>query len=185
MLNNDSFPLPENKSSNLDHFNDPSSSRPPLEPPDVEICFNFEPDTGVLTTKVVKGISEHYVLMLNILLTFPTFDPDLDFTPSHDSLGSENKIFNPGIFIEVQSERLLSRDEFSISFFRDPLSLVFDTLLPFSSENEDKVFNLGILISPLLSHRGKITSNFYKSLMMITGGDIPLLDVPYLHFYPF
>ncbi|GJZ72378.1 hypothetical protein Tco_0636229 [Tanacetum coccineum] len=183
-LNNDSLPLPENESSNLDHFNDPSPSRPPPEPPDVEICFDFEPDTGVVTTKVVKGISEHYVLMPNILPTLPTFDPDSDFTPYHDSLGSGNKIFDPGIFIEVQSVRLLSRDEFSISFIRDPLSLVFDTLLPFSSENEDKVFNPGILISPLLSHRGEIISNFSKSPMMISGGDIPYLDVPYLHFYP-
>ncbi|GJR00818.1 hypothetical protein Tco_0523802 [Tanacetum coccineum] len=181
LLSIDPLPLPEIESSNLDHFNDPSSPRPPPEPPDVEVFFDFEPDTGVLTTKVVKGISEHYVLMPNIL---PTLDPDLDFTPSHDSLGSGNKIFDPGIFIEVQSERLLSRDEFSISFIRDPLSPVFDTLLPFSSENEDKVFNPGILISPLLSHRGEITSNFYKSPMMISGGDIPLLDVPYLHFYP-
>ncbi|GJR89629.1 hypothetical protein Tco_0213640 [Tanacetum coccineum] len=122
--------------------------------------------------------------MPNILPTLPTLDLDLDFTPSHDSLGSGNKIFDLGIFIEVQSKRLLSRDEFSISFIRDPLSPVFDTLLPFSSENEDKVFNPGILISPLLSHRGEITSNFYKSPMMISGGDIPLLDVPYLHFYP-
>ncbi|GJZ35336.1 hypothetical protein Tco_0581153 [Tanacetum coccineum] len=184
LLNNDSFPLPENESSNLDHFNDPSSSRPPPEPPDVEICFDFEPDTGVLTTKVVKGISEHYVLMPNILPTLPTFDPDLDFTPSHDSLGSGNKIFDPGIFIEVQSERLLSWDEFSISFIHDPLCPVFDLLLPFSSENEDKVFNPGILISPLLSHRGEIISNFSKSPMMISGGDIPHLDVPFLHFYP-
>ncbi|GJV95705.1 hypothetical protein Tco_1547282 [Tanacetum coccineum] len=100
LLNNDSFPLPENESSNLDHFYDPSSSRPPPKPSDVEICFDFEPDTGVVTTKVVKGISEHYVLMPNILPTLPTFDPDLDFTPSHDSLGSGNKIFDPGIFIE-------------------------------------------------------------------------------------
>ncbi|GJU85513.1 hypothetical protein Tco_1293059 [Tanacetum coccineum] len=183
LLNNDSLPLPENESSNLDHFNDPSPSRPPPEPPDVEVFFDFEPDTGVLTTKVVKGISEHYVLMPNILPTLPTLDPDLDFTPSHDSLGSGNKIFDPGIFIEVQSERLLSRDEFSISFIRDPLSLVFDLLLPFSSENEDKVFNPGILISPLLSHRGKIISNFSKSPMMISRGDIPYLDVSYLHFY--
>ncbi|GJX16841.1 hypothetical protein Tco_0217673 [Tanacetum coccineum] len=163
LLNNDSFPLPEIESSNLDHFNDPSSPRPPPEPPDVEFCFDFEPDTGVVTTKVVKGISEHYVLMPNILPTLPTLDLDSDFTPSHDSLGSGNKIFDPGIFIEVQSERLLSWDEFSILFIRDPLSPVFDLLLPFSSENEDKVFNPGILISPLLSHRGKITSNFYKS----------------------
>ncbi|GJZ27684.1 hypothetical protein Tco_0572331, partial [Tanacetum coccineum] len=171
LLSNDFLPLPENESSNLDHFNDLSPSRPPPEPPDVEICFDFEPDAGVVTTKVVKGISEHYVLMPNILPTLPTFDPDLDFTPSHDSLGSGNKIFDPGIFIEVQSERLLSWDEFSISFIRDPLSLVFDTLVSFSSKNEDKVFNPGILISPLLSHRGEIISNFSKSPMMISGGD--------------
>ncbi|GJY65658.1 hypothetical protein Tco_0467896 [Tanacetum coccineum] len=116
-----------------------------FQPPDVEICFDFEPDTGVLTTKVVKGISEHYVLMPNILPTLPTFDPDLDFTPSHDSLGSGNKIFDPGIFIEVQSKRLLSWDEFSISFIHDPLCPVFDLLLSFSSENKDKVFNPGFL----------------------------------------
>ncbi|GKA45374.1 hypothetical protein Tco_0738170 [Tanacetum coccineum] len=159
-------------------------SRPPPEPPDVEICFHFKPDTGVITNKVVGDLSEYDVLIPNLLPTLPTFDLDLDFTPSHDSLGSGNKIFDPGIFIEVQSERLLSRDELSISFIHDRLSLVFDTLIPFSSENEDKVFNPGILISPLLSHRGEITSNFYKSPMMISGGDIPHLDVPFLHFYP-
>ncbi|GJX45093.1 hypothetical protein Tco_0261769 [Tanacetum coccineum] len=59
-----------------------------------------------------------------------------------------------------------------------------DTLLPFSSENEDKVFNPGILSSPLFSHQGKITSDFSKSPMMISGGNIPLLDVSYLHLYP-
>ncbi|GKC66592.1 hypothetical protein Tco_1099190 [Tanacetum coccineum] len=138
LLSNDPLPLPNNESSNFDHHDDPSFPRPPPKPPDVEVFFDFETDTGILTTKVVKGIFEHYVLMPNILPTLPTLDPDLDFTPSHDSLGSENKIFNPRIFIEVQSERLLSRDEFSISFIRDSLSLVFDTLLPFSSENKGK-----------------------------------------------
>ncbi|GJY47564.1 hypothetical protein Tco_0436627 [Tanacetum coccineum] len=138
LLSNDSLPLPENESSNLDHFNDPSSPRPPPEPPDVEICLNFEPDAGILMTKMVKGISEHYVLMPNTLPTLPTLDSDSDFTPSHDSLGYRNKIFDLGIFVEVQSERLLSRDEISISFTCDPL---FDTLLPFSSKNEDKFFN--------------------------------------------
>ncbi|GKC98625.1 hypothetical protein Tco_1168900 [Tanacetum coccineum] len=134
--NNDSLPLPENESSNLDHFNDPSPSRPPPEPPDVEICFDFKPDTGVVTNKVVGDISEHAVLMPNLLPTQPTLCP------------------------------------------------VFDLLLSFSSENEDKVFNPGILISPLLSHRGEIISNFSKSPMMISGGDIPYLDVPFLYFYP-
>nr|GEV45581.1 hypothetical protein [Tanacetum cinerariifolium] len=100
LLSNNPIPLPENESSNFHHHDDPSFPRPPLEPPDVEVFFDFKPDTGVLTTKVVKGISEHYVLMPNI---FPTLDLDLDFTPSHDSLRSGNKIFDPGIFIEVQS----------------------------------------------------------------------------------
>ncbi|GJX25686.1 hypothetical protein Tco_0231982 [Tanacetum coccineum] len=73
-------------------------------------------------------------------------------------------------------------------------SLMFDTLLPFSSENNEKVFNHGILASNeeksphLLSHRGfnpsKIISDFSKSPMMIYGEDILILDVPFLHFYP-
>ncbi|GKE93028.1 hypothetical protein Tco_1574123, partial [Tanacetum coccineum] len=96
LLSNDFPLLPENESSNLDHFNDPSSSRPPPEPPDVEICFDFEPDMGVVTTKVVKGISEHYVLMLNILPTLPTFDPNLDFTLSHDSSDSKTRFLIQG-----------------------------------------------------------------------------------------
>ncbi|GKA92518.1 hypothetical protein Tco_0814443 [Tanacetum coccineum] len=74
------------------------------------------------------------------------------------------------------------------------LSPMFDTLLPFSSENDDKVFNHGILASNeeksphLLSHRGfkafQVISDFSKSPMMIYGEDIPILDVPFLHFYP-
>nr|GEU29932.1 hypothetical protein [Tanacetum cinerariifolium] len=135
-LFNDPLPLFENESSNFDHHDDLSFPRPPPEPPDVEAFFDFKPDTGVLTTKVLKGISEHYVLMPNILPTLLTLDPVLDFTPFYDSLGSENKIFDLGIFIEVQSERLLSREEFSISFIRDPLYLVFDTLLSIAPDLE-------------------------------------------------
>nr|GEY23981.1 hypothetical protein [Tanacetum cinerariifolium] len=101
LLSNDPISLPENESSNFDHHDDSSFPHPHSKPPDVEVFFDFEPDTGVLTTKVVKGISEHYVLMPNILPTLPTLDPDLNFTPSHDSLGSGNKIFDPRIFIEV------------------------------------------------------------------------------------
>ncbi|GJX09237.1 hypothetical protein Tco_0199096 [Tanacetum coccineum] len=66
---------------------------------------------------------------------------------------------------------------------------VFDTLLPFSSENEDKVFNPGILISneEKSPHRGFKVFQLIKdseSPMMIYGWDIPILDVPSLHFYP-
>ncbi|GJV94670.1 hypothetical protein Tco_1546247 [Tanacetum coccineum] len=136
LLSNDSPSLPENKSFSLDHFNDPSLPRPSPEPPDVEICFNFKPDAGVVTKKVVGDISEHDVLMPNLLPTQPTLCP------------------------------------------------VFDLLLPFSSENEDKLFKPGIFSSPFLSHRAKITFDFSESPMMISGGNIPHLDVPYLHFYP-
>ncbi|GKF81368.1 hypothetical protein Tco_0239970, partial [Tanacetum coccineum] len=48
LLINDSLPLLENESSNLDHFNDPSSPHPPPEPPDVEISLIFEPDVLVI-----------------------------------------------------------------------------------------------------------------------------------------
>ncbi|GJX39425.1 hypothetical protein Tco_0252728 [Tanacetum coccineum] len=136
LLSSDSPPLLENESFSLDHFDDPSLPRPPPEPPDVEICFNFEPDAGDFINKVVGDISEHDVLMPNLLPTQLT------------------------------------------------LCLVFDLLLPFSSENEDKVFNPGIFSSPFSSHQAKITFDFSESPMMISGGDIPHLDVPYLHFYP-
>ncbi|GJZ03324.1 hypothetical protein Tco_0536599, partial [Tanacetum coccineum] len=76
------------------HFDVPSSPRPPAKPSDDD---DIEPDTRVLTAKVVGNISELYVHVPNVLTTQPTLCP------------------------------------------------VIDTLLPFSSENEDKVH--------LLSHR--------------------------------
>nr|GEW05797.1 hypothetical protein [Tanacetum cinerariifolium] len=130
LLSNHTPPFPKNKSSNFDHHDDPSFPRPPPEPPEVGVFF--EPDSGVLTTKVVKGISEHYVLMPNILPTLPT----------------------------------------------DPLYPVYDTLLLFSSKNEDKVFKPSILSYLLVSHRDKNIFDFSKNPMMMYGGDIPLLDVP-------
>nr|GEX21217.1 hypothetical protein [Tanacetum cinerariifolium] len=52
LLSNDTPPIPENKSSNFNNHDDPSFPRPPSEPPDIEIFF--KPDSGVLTTNVVK-----------------------------------------------------------------------------------------------------------------------------------
>ncbi|GJW31211.1 hypothetical protein Tco_0051243 [Tanacetum coccineum] len=137
--------------------------------------LDSEPDLGDFTLDVVEDIfdnptREPRVHVPNILTTHPNLHLDSDLNLSSDSLGSDlvvtfpsetrNKIFDPGIFIEVQSKRFLSSNKFSISFIRDPLSLVFDTLLLFSSENEDNIFNPGILASNekksphLLSHRG-------------------------------
>ncbi|GJR12290.1 hypothetical protein Tco_0794942 [Tanacetum coccineum] len=133
---------------------------------------NSEPNSGNFTMVVVEDIfdnptREPRVHVPNILPTHPNLQLDSDFTLSSDSLGSDlvvsfpsgtrNNIFDPGIFIEVQSKRFLSPNDFSISFIRDPLSLVCDTLLPFSSKNEDNLIS--------------------ESPVMISGGDIPILDV--------
>ncbi|GKB34494.1 hypothetical protein Tco_0879436 [Tanacetum coccineum] len=108
---------------------------------------------------------------------------DFDFIPSHTDLGSDldvsspsgdrNKIYDPGICIEVESMRFLVT-----------LSPMIDTLLPFSSKNEEKNFNYGFLASkekspPSSSHRGFKASKLfhYKSPMLIYREDIPILDV--------
>ncbi|GKG31255.1 hypothetical protein Tco_0423743, partial [Tanacetum coccineum] len=72
LLSNYSPSLPENESF---HFDDPSSPRPPAKPPDDD---EIEPDTGVLTAKVVGDISELDVHVPNVLLTLPTLSPMFD-----------------------------------------------------------------------------------------------------------
>ncbi|GJR01037.1 hypothetical protein Tco_0524021 [Tanacetum coccineum] len=164
--------------------------------------FEIEPDQGELSRVVMETIlGEPRVHVPNVLPTHPTVYQDLDFSPSDDSLRPDlvvsfpsrtrNKIFDPGISIEVQSEIFLSLDEISNLFISDPLFPVIDTLLPFSFENEDKVFNPGILSSKeeksphSLSHRGFNAFQLISdSPMMMYGGNIPHLDVPFLHFYP-
>ncbi|GJV81214.1 hypothetical protein Tco_1517084 [Tanacetum coccineum] len=194
------FDMEEKSSGNPTSYTD-------LSLPDYEaLSCDSEPDSGDFTMDVVDDIFDNptrelYVHVPNVFPTHPSLYLDSDFTLSSDSLrsdlvvsfpsGTRNKIFDPGIFIEVQSKRFLSPNEFSISFIRDPFSPLFDTLLQFSSENEDNVFNPGILASNeeksphLLSHRGfKAFQLISESPMMISGGDIPILDVPFLHFRP-
>nr|GEV08867.1 hypothetical protein [Tanacetum cinerariifolium] len=55
LLSNDSFSLLKNE---LFHFDIPSSPRPPVKPPDDD---KIEPNSGILTIKVVGDISKHYV----------------------------------------------------------------------------------------------------------------------------
>ncbi|GKF39003.1 hypothetical protein Tco_0119064 [Tanacetum coccineum] len=114
---------------------------------------------------------------------------DFDFIPSHNDLRSDpdvsslsedrNKIYDPGICIEVESTRFLAT-----------LSPVIDTLIPFSSKNEGKVFNHGVLTykekyPPFSSHRGlKAFQLSPESPMMIHGDNTPNLGVRHPHFYP-
>nr|GEV88123.1 putative reverse transcriptase domain-containing protein [Tanacetum cinerariifolium] len=112
-LSNDSLLLLENESF---HFDIPSSPCPHAKPRDDD---EIEPNSEILTVKVVGNISEHYVPMLRLLPTQPTL-----------ALNQE------------KSHHLLSHQGF-------------------------KAFQLSS-----------------KSPMMIYGGNIPILDVPFLHFYP-
>nr|GEX38626.1 hypothetical protein [Tanacetum cinerariifolium] len=66
LLSNDSLSLPENEPF---HFDIPSSPRPPTKPLDDD---EIEPNSGILTVKVVADISEHYVPMPRLLPTQPT-----------------------------------------------------------------------------------------------------------------
>ncbi|GJR74483.1 hypothetical protein Tco_0086848 [Tanacetum coccineum] len=63
LLNRDTLIISSPKHFTLIFYDVPSSPRPPAKPPDDGIFFDFEPDTGVLTAKVVEDILEHYVLM--------------------------------------------------------------------------------------------------------------------------
>ncbi|GJU29752.1 hypothetical protein Tco_1173341 [Tanacetum coccineum] len=199
--------LPESETFyfNLEEISSVSpTSYSDLSLPDYEAFFcDSEPDSGNFTMDVVEDIFDNPTRepRVHVLHDLPTHHLDSNFTLFSDSPGSNlvvsfpsgtrNKIFDPGIFIEVQSEKFLSRDEFSILFICDPLSPVINTLLPFLSKNEDKVVNSGILAadenkSPHpLSHRGfKAFQLISECPMMISGGNIPILDVLFLHFYP-
>nr|GEU40063.1 hypothetical protein [Tanacetum cinerariifolium] len=58
LLSNDSIPLLENDSSNFDHHDYPSFPRPPPEPLDVEVFFDFEPNLGELISAVMNNIDK-------------------------------------------------------------------------------------------------------------------------------
>ncbi|GKA56112.1 hypothetical protein Tco_0755184, partial [Tanacetum coccineum] len=98
VVENDDFEDEDNELPNLDHQDDPSIPRPPPEPPDVEKCF--EPEAGILITKVFKGVSKPHDFMADILPTLPTLVSDLTsilFLSLFLSFGSEDTIFDPGI----------------------------------------------------------------------------------------
>ncbi|GJS66136.1 hypothetical protein Tco_0680700 [Tanacetum coccineum] len=155
--------------------------------PEFESFHVDYPDSRDSTIDVVDDIP---VDVPNIFPTHPTLHMDFDFIPSHNDLGSDldisshsgdrNKIYDPGIYIEVKSTRFLAT-----------LSLVINTLLPFSFENKDKVFNHGVLASkekspPSSSHQAfKASKLFHHNISMLIHEDnTPNLGVRHPYFYP-
>ncbi|GJY84252.1 reverse transcriptase domain-containing protein [Tanacetum coccineum] len=105
--------LPENDSSTLDHFHDPSSPRPPPEPPDNEICLNLEPDMAVKNNfdllndndcfdpgggemVISRNIEDDdsFTFVIRTFLPFPTYPKD---SPLLSYTKNEDTIFDPNI----------------------------------------------------------------------------------------
>ncbi|GJX91701.1 hypothetical protein Tco_0345027, partial [Tanacetum coccineum] len=115
----------------------------------------------------------------------------LDDDGSHFDIKPDTGIMTAKVVDDISEYYVLMPSILSTHHTR---CIVIDTLLLFSSENENKVFNSGILASNeeksphILSHRGfkafQIISDFSESPMMIYGGGSPILDALFLHFYP-
>ncbi|GKE34193.1 reverse transcriptase domain-containing protein [Tanacetum coccineum] len=121
-----------------------------------------------------------------------------DFLPSQFTIRVTNCAKN----VKKTTNASLIFKDFNPPFYELPFHKEvtgFEILLSFSSENEEKVFNPGILTSkgvhtsllPELSHRGpkafKIIKIFESPMEIFPcsyGEDIRVLDVPCLHFYP-
>nr|GEX98499.1 hypothetical protein [Tanacetum cinerariifolium] len=151
------------------------------------------------------------------------FIDELDLPRSSDFLPSLEQIFNPGILIHENLSKVTTRvapEKNVKKMFISQASLILEdfnpllsvyelpfhkevpgseTLLSFSSENEEKVFKPKILTSkgvhtsllPKLSHRDpkafkviKIFKSPMKIFPFSYGEDIRIFDVSCLHFYP-
>ncbi|GKD11461.1 hypothetical protein Tco_1195868 [Tanacetum coccineum] len=91
------------------YFDDPSFSRPPSEPPDVEICLHFEPDAPVIDNfnelnddqrgseiDFSQNVEDNdsFTFVIRTFLPFLTY---LEVSPLSCSTRSEDTIFDPGI----------------------------------------------------------------------------------------
>nr|GEY31533.1 hypothetical protein [Tanacetum cinerariifolium]GEZ97870.1 hypothetical protein [Tanacetum cinerariifolium] len=121
LLVDDSIPLFENESSNFDHHDDPSFPRPPPEPPDFDVIFDFKPNSEEVISAVINNIDElnedecfdpggkidvfanvedddyfPFIFFIRIFLPYLIYP---EVSPLLLSTGSEDTIFDPGIFV--------------------------------------------------------------------------------------
>ncbi|GKF20110.1 hypothetical protein Tco_0068748, partial [Tanacetum coccineum] len=146
------------------------------------------------------------------------FYKDFSEVDTLTSTDNEDKVFNLGIFIHknlfevtirvtncAKNVKKTTNASLILEDFNPPLSLYelsfhkevlgLGAVLSFSSENEEKVFNPGILTSkrvhtsllPELSHQGTFTKILESPMEIFPCSyqeDIHSLDVLCLHFYP-
>ncbi|GKC88730.1 hypothetical protein Tco_1149379 [Tanacetum coccineum] len=106
LLNDD--PISEHESPNLDHQDNPSTPRPPPEPPDVEI--RFEPDVPVINNidklnedecfdpgggEINVKVDDFFTFIIRTFLSYLTY-PEVSLLLS--STKNKDTIFDPGIF---------------------------------------------------------------------------------------
>ncbi|GJY88680.1 hypothetical protein Tco_0503308 [Tanacetum coccineum] len=193
-----------------DHFNAESDLIESLLNKDIvitspKIDFLLEEFTGelALINPIPPGIAEPNFDPKEAILLIKKLLYDNSYPRPLEELNSERDI----LFLE----ELLTNDSLSLSenesFHFDRYYVPSSPRPPEKPPDDDGVyfdiepdmgvltaFNHGILASKeeksphFLSHRGfktfQIIYDFSESPMMIYGGDMPLLDVPYLHFYP-
>nr|GEU69065.1 hypothetical protein [Tanacetum cinerariifolium] len=92
---------------------------------DAEVFFDFEPDTGVLTAKVVEDISEHCVLMPKVLPTLPALCLNIN-TLLLFSFENEDKVSKPSIL----SYLLVSHRDKTISDFSENPIMMYGENIP-------------------------------------------------------
>nr|GEY06373.1 reverse transcriptase domain-containing protein [Tanacetum cinerariifolium] len=102
-LSNDSIPLPENESSNFDHYDDPSFPRPPPEPPDDEdkIISNFSKNPMMMYEGDIPQ------LVVPALQTFPMDN----LIRGQVKLQNSSKAITPVLPTEEPEYSLSMRDE--------------------------------------------------------------------------
>nr|GEW55266.1 hypothetical protein [Tanacetum cinerariifolium] len=121
LLVDDSISFSENESSNFDHQDDPSFPRPPPKQLDVEFFFDFKPNSGEVILAVMNNFDElnedecfdpggeidvfenvedddyfPFIFVIRIFLLYLIYH---GVSPLILSIGSEDTIFDPGIYV--------------------------------------------------------------------------------------
>ncbi|GJY27826.1 hypothetical protein Tco_0403593 [Tanacetum coccineum] len=195
LLINDSLPLPENESYNLNSVDNPES-------PVVKSCFDFEPVVAVTNDFDVLNDVESFdsgegenVDSLNVeeedsfTFTIRSFLPFVTYPevlPVSYSTGSEDKVFNPGIF---DNDAFKDKSSKELAPSKALLTLdVFDPLHPpLMDFNVTKAF-FGFTFSLLKIFSKKFVEPGIKNatvyLSYLVWGGFHLLDFLHHCYYP-
>ncbi|GKB40341.1 hypothetical protein Tco_0885283, partial [Tanacetum coccineum] len=157
-----------------------SSPRPPKE-------FNSKNSDVIIESFSPSPIPvEDSDSLMEEIGLFLTSDDSMPLDIKNDEYDSEGDIFflkellsNDSPFTTSKIRLLIAKVVGDISELYVHVPNVLPTLTNLSPMEISHLLSHQVLLQP-----SKIISDFSKSPMMISGGDIPILDVPFLHFYP-